>query len=116
MKKMTRIFAAALAFMLLLAIPAMAASVLKPTDDFYVNDAANVLSDETEGHIILNNDALYKASGAQLVFVTVNTTGSTKLENYAYKLFNDWGIGGQNGFAQVRHPDMVKTQHSCGGE
>ena len=25
-------------------------------------------------------------------------------------------IGGQNGFAQVRHPDMVKTQHSCGGE
>ena len=96
MKKMTRIFAAALAFMLL-AVPALASS-LKPTDDFYVNDAANVLSDATEGHIILNNDALYKASGAQLVFVTVDTTGSTKLENYAYKLFNDWGIGGQNGY------------------
>lgn len=102
MKKMTRILAAALAFMLLLAVPALASS-LKPTDDFYVNDAANVLSDATEGHIILNNDALYEACGAQLVFVTVNTTGSTKLENYAYKLANDWKIGGtnSNGFLLV---------------
>jgi len=102
LKKMTRILAAALAFMLLLAVPALASS-LKPTDDFYVNDAANVLSDATEGHIILNNDALYEACGAQLVFVTVNTTGSTKLENYAYKLANDWKIGGtnSNGFLLV---------------
>lgn len=93
---MKRILALALV-LLLLAAPALASS-LKPTDDFYVNDAANVLSDATEGHIILNNDALYKACGAQLVFVTVDTTGSAKLENYAYKLFNDWGIGGSKGY------------------
>ena len=93
---MKRILALALV-LLLLAAPALASS-LEPTDDFYVNDAANVLSDATEGHIILNNDALYKACGAQLVFVTVDTTGSTKLENYAYKLFNYWGIGGSKGY------------------
>ena len=43
-------------------------------------------------------EALYKACGAQLVFVTVDTTGSTKLENYAYKLFNDWGVGGSKNY------------------
>ena len=74
--------------------PALAAvSVIQPTDDFYVNDAADVLSDATEGHIILNNDALYEACGAQLVFVTLDTVASTTLENYAYTLYNDWGIG-----------------------
>jgi len=88
--------------LLLIAVPALASS-LKPTDDFYVNDSANVLSDATEGHIVLNNDALYDACGAQIVIVTVNTTGSTKLESYAYRLFNDWGVGGSknNGFLLV---------------
>ena len=95
---MKRILALALSLMLLLAVPALAASVLKPTDDFYVNDAANVLTNETIGHIVLNNDALYKACGAQIVFVTVDTTGSTKLENYAYTLFNQWKIGGTKNY------------------
>ncbi|MBR3504942.1 MAG: TPM domain-containing protein [Clostridia bacterium] len=96
---MKKVFALALALMLLLSVPALAAaSVLKPTDDFYVNDAANVLTNETVGHIVLNNDALYKACGAQIVIVTVDTTGSTKLENYAYKLFNDWKIGGSKNY------------------
>ena len=96
---MKRILALALALMLLLAAPALAAaSALKPTDDFYVNDAAGVLSNETIGHIVLNNDALYNACGAQIVFVTVDTTGSAKLENYAYNLFNQWKIGGSKNY------------------
>ena len=94
---MKRILTLALALMLLLAAPALAAT-LKPTDDFYVNDSAGVLSHETIGHIVLNNDALYKACGAQIVFVTVDTTGSTKLESYAYKLFNEWKIGGSKNY------------------
>ncbi|MBQ8952706.1 MAG: TPM domain-containing protein, partial [Clostridia bacterium] len=94
---MKKIFALALSLMLLSVSALAATSVLKPTDDFYVNDSANVLSDETEGHIILNNDTLYNACGAQIVFVTLDTTGTTKLENYAYNLFNEWKIGGSNG-------------------
>lgn len=86
-----------LSFTLLLfltAFPALAAaSVLQPTDDFYVCDSANVLDEATEGHIILNNDALYEACGAQIVIVTVDSTDSTSIEDYAYTLFNDWGIG-----------------------
>ena len=83
----------ALIFALLLAcVPALAA-VPSPTEDFYVLDQANVLSDEVEGTIVLNNDALYEACGAQIVVVTVDTTGSTELEDYAYELFNSWNIG-----------------------
>ena len=70
-----------------------ASSVIEPTEDFYVNDQANVLTEETEGLIVLNNDKLAEACGAQIVFVTLDTTGSTDIETYAYKLFKQWKIG-----------------------
>lgn len=72
---------------------AQAESVVTYTADFYVADYANVLSDEVEGLIVLNNDQLDKGCGAQIVVVTVDTVGSTTIENYAYTLFNEWGIG-----------------------
>lgn len=72
---------------------ALAASIIEPTQDFYVNDQANVLSEETEGLIVLNNDHLEEACGAQIVVVTVDTVGASGMENYAYTLFNQWGIG-----------------------
>lgn len=72
---------------------ALAAEVVPYTADFYVADYANVLSDEAEGLIVLNNDVLDKACGAQIVVVTVDTVGDSTLENYAYTLFNEWGIG-----------------------
>lgn len=85
---------ALLLVLLLTAASALAApKVVQPTEDFYVNDSANVLSDEVEGLIVLNNDALYAACGAQIVFVTVPTTGTASIEDYAYTLFNDWDIG-----------------------
>lgn len=90
LKRLTAIFLA----LLLMAASAWAdTQVVQPTDDFYVNDSANVLSDEVEGLIVLNNDVLYEACGAQIVFVTVSTTGTTDIEEYAYTLFDDWGIG-----------------------
>lgn len=70
-----------------------ATSVIEPTADFYVNDQANVLTEETEGLIVLNNDKLEAACGAQIVFVTLDTTGSTDIETYAYNLFRQWKIG-----------------------
>ena len=85
--------------LLLLAMPALA--VPEPSDDFYVLDEANVLSVDTETHIIANNDLLYEACGAQIVFVTVDTTGSTAIDDYCNDLFDAWGIGSSaenNGF------------------
>ena len=72
---------------------AQAEGVVSYTADFYVADYANVLSDEVEGLIVLNNDQLDKGCGAQIVVVTVDTVGGMTIENYAYTLFNEWGIG-----------------------
>lgn len=88
-----RLSALLLALLLTAASALAAPKVVQPTEDFYVNDSANVLSDEVEGLIVLNNDKLYAACGAQIVFVTVPTTGTASIEDYAYTLFNSWGIG-----------------------
>ena len=82
--------------LLLLPVCASASSVVSYTDDFYVADYAEVLSDEVEGLIVLNNDLLDKACGAQIVVVTVDTVGSSTIENYAYTLFNEWKIGSKD--------------------
>ena len=74
---------------------ALADEVVTYTADFYVADYADVLDDEVEGLIVLNNDLLDKACGAQIVVVTVDTVGSQTIENYAYTLFNEWGIGAE---------------------
>lgn len=95
---MKRIFCLLCALLLALAPAcALAASVVEPTQDFYVNDQANVLDEETEGLIVLNNDKLSAACGAQIVVVTVDTVGSAEMESYAYQLFNQWGIGSAEG-------------------
>ena len=88
------ILALVAALILTLAPVALAAvNVVSPTDDFYVNDAAGVLSNETKGHIVLNNDALNEACGAQIVVVTVDSVGGATMEEYASALFDEWNIG-----------------------
>jgi uncharacterized protein len=85
--------------MLALATPALA--MVSPNDDFYVLDDANVLNEATEGMIVFSNDLLNADCGAQLVVVTVDSTGSEAIEDYAYELFNKWQIGdrdAENGF------------------
>ena len=91
--KHARILALLCALLLLAAAPAWALDVVSYTGDFYVADYADVLSDEVEGHIVLNNDALYEKCGAQIVFVTVDSVKPADMEEYAYTLFNQWGIG-----------------------
>ncbi|MBR2571030.1 MAG: TPM domain-containing protein [Clostridia bacterium] len=59
----------------------------------YVLDDANVLSDSCEEYININNDSLYDACGAQIVFKTLKSTGSTSIADYTYKLFNELGVG-----------------------
>lgn len=90
--------------LLLLCAAALAADIPEPTEDFYVYDGANVLTYETEGHIVFCNRELYEACGAQIVFVTVDTVGNETMEDYCRALFNEWEIGDarkQNGFVVV---------------
>lgn len=88
-----RIFALSLLlFILLGGISAYAFP--EPTKDFYVADYADVINASTENTIIQQNDLLYEQTGAQIVVVTVRyLEAGYYADEYAVKLFNDWGVG-----------------------
>ena len=77
-----------------LSIFAPSVSALVPqTERFYVNDAADILSEETEDYIFEHSVALAKATTAQIVVVTVPNLEGRPLEEYATALFREYGIG-----------------------
>lgn len=79
----------------LLCIPNVYA-IVDATDDFYVNDYANVLSYETEKYILDKSIQLYQNNGAQIVVVTVNDMDGLPIEDYALELFRKFGIGDED--------------------
>jgi uncharacterized protein len=95
MKKF-KLAAAVILFILtaaILPIGVFANDVPKPADIFYVLDMSGVLKDDTINYIVEKNDLLYYETGAQIVVVTTDFVRNGDLEQYAYNLFNDWGIG-----------------------
>lgn len=68
-------------------------AVVTQTSDFYVNDSARVLDYSLKNYIILTNKSLYSQTGAQIVVVTVNSLDGDTIEDYANKLFRQYGIG-----------------------
>lgn len=78
---------------LFLLTPIQAASIPQPSEAFYVNDQADVLSEETEAKIIQLNDRLYEDYEVQFVVLTVGYLEGKSIDDYAYEVFNDWGIG-----------------------
>ena len=86
-------FAFVLCMFLWLAQNVHAIYVVPQTADFYVNDAARLLSSKTKKYIIDTNIALNKTSGAQVVVVTVPDLGGATLEEYATTMFRQYGIG-----------------------
>jgi len=95
MKLWNRFAALMLALTLLFTCAAAATEmeVVEPTAAFYVADYANVLSDETENYIVSMNDRLEELTGGQIVVVTMEFLGGKDIEDYAYNLMNQWGIG-----------------------
>lgn len=79
--------------LLFLCWPFMAWAVVDAPDAGYVGDYANVLSDETEQYIIEQSARLDAVTGAQIVIVTVDFLDGMTAEEYAYTIFNEWGIG-----------------------
>jgi len=72
------------------------ASIPDAPDPFYAADFANVLNTDTEDYIIEQNGILENFCGAQIVVVTTDFLDGMNIEDYAYKLFNDWGIGDED--------------------
>ena len=67
----------------------------KPTDKFFVNDYANVLSDSAEEEIYSRGVALEQKTTAQAVVVAVDTIGDNEISDYALRLGREWGIGAE---------------------
>lgn len=77
---------------LTMALPALAADLPDLPKNQCVVDQADVLSQDTENQVEQANQSL-SASGAQIGVVTVDFTGNATTEEYAYEVFNAWGIG-----------------------
>ena len=59
----------------------------------YVYDHAGVLTDETMAHIDAMNASLFAQTGAQIMVVTVDSTGGTDIIDYAADLGSRYGVG-----------------------
>jgi len=89
-----RVFSVFVAVFVLLISITPALAFPEPTEEFYVADYAEVLSDATENTIISQNDLLYAQTGAQIVIVTVRyLEDDYYADEYAVKLFNEWSVG-----------------------
>lgn len=68
-------------------------ALVDPMSNFYVNDYANILSEETENEIQSMSVQLSYTDGTQMVVVTVEDLEGLSVEEYANQLFNKFGIG-----------------------
>ena len=66
---------------------------LQPTDRFFVNDFANVLSSETEDYIFSTSKAYYESDKTQIVVTTVESLNGMDIERYSLEMAREWGIG-----------------------
>ncbi len=81
---------------LLLTVPLLIGAALQPTEQFYVNDYANVLSQETEDAIYNASKELYDKTGAQVVVLTVTSLNGKSIEDYGIETARSWKIGSAN--------------------
>ena len=93
MKRIFSVSSVILILFLIFSLSASAANIPKATSNFFVNDFANVISNEDEAKMQQQGEALYKACGAQVVVVTVGNTEGLSIETYSLELARSWGIG-----------------------
>ncbi len=74
-------------------LPVYSADIPKAAN--YANDFADVLTVETEEYINSTGKAYQKTNGTQIVAVTIDSLEGSSIEDYAYDLFNEWGIGSE---------------------
>lgn len=65
----------------------------EPTEQFFVNDYADVMTDADEQAVYEAGVALYQATDAQIVLLTVTDLGGQSLEEYSFNIAEGWGIG-----------------------
>lgn len=66
---------------------------LQPTENFYVNDFANIIDADDESLMLSKAVALNEATTSQVVVVTINSLNGAEASDYALNLGRDWGVG-----------------------
>ncbi len=86
--------------------------LLEQPENLYVADCAQVLSESTEAYVVSRTTALKEACGGEIAVVTVDFLNDLTAEEYAYTVFNQWGIGDRtknNGMMLL----LVIGENSC---
>lgn len=65
----------------------------KPTDKFFINDFADIISDSAENEIYIKNAALFDKTTAQIAVITVDSIGGEAIADYALNIGREWGVG-----------------------
>lgn len=69
-------------------------NVEEQTSNFYVNDFANLFTDEQEQEMMQKAIELDKSyNGIQVVLTTINSLKGYSSQEYAYSMYNQYGIG-----------------------
>ncbi len=76
-----------------LSFSSLAINIPEPTNNFFVNDFADVISEENEQDIMKIGVDLYKQTSAQVVVVTVDSLDGYEVNDYALELGREWGVG-----------------------
>lgn len=94
-KKFSKLISIFLVFLVIFAIPIKAFGIEfeKPTQYKYVNDYTNTIDVETRDKIIAIGKELQDKTTAEATIVIINTLDNYPIEDYANKLFREWGIG-----------------------
>ena len=93
MKKAAAAFCGVLWCVMLFCVPASAAIPWTPTDRFFVNDFADVISAEDEERIYQAGVQLFEKTKAQVVAVTVPSLEGMDIRDFGVQLGREWGIG-----------------------
>ena len=74
-------------------VPVSAKGLPNPTERFYINDYAKVLSEEQEDLVYDSSKSLYNESTAQIAVLIVESLDGADIKEYANDVFRKWGIG-----------------------
>ncbi len=64
-----------------------------PTEKFFINDFADIVSDSAENEIYTKNAALFDKTTAQIAVITVDSIGGEAIADYALNIGREWGVG-----------------------
>lgn len=93
MKKLFSVICFGIILSVLLSVSSFAVKLPEPTNDFFVNDFANVISEEDKNELMKIGENLFVKTGAQVVVITVETLDGADVSEYALELGRKWGVG-----------------------